>query len=126
MFHYTVKTTKPVEEAVDALEKSLRNHQFGVLWQVNVPGVRLNGLGIDYAYRILEVCHPGIAGGVLEIGSSFIFPCTVRVYRTCSFGKTKIGFPRITKWMDVVGDDRLRELAEDVETALKRAIDEAV
>jgi uncharacterized protein (DUF302 family) len=34
MFDYTVQTTKSIDEAVHALEESLKEEKFGVLWNL--------------------------------------------------------------------------------------------
>jgi uncharacterized protein (DUF302 family) len=58
-FHYSVVTDKTVDEAVKAVEESLRANKFGVLWQLDLPA-KLQEKGVDFniPYRVLEVCNP--------------------------------------------------------------------
>ena len=36
-FHYTVTTKKSIDEAISALEANLKEHKFGILWQLDLP-----------------------------------------------------------------------------------------
>lgn len=127
MFHYTVSTTKSVDEAISALEQSLKEYKFGVLWNFDLTG-KLQEKGVDFnsAYRILEVCNPQQAGKVvnreLEIG--YFLPCKIAVYRDGA--TTKIGLPKPTVLIgDASEDSALHEIANQVERDLVAAIDAA-
>jgi uncharacterized protein (DUF302 family) len=126
MFHYTVETKKSVDEAVKAVEESLKNHKFGVLWQLDLPA-KLQEKGVEFTqpYRILEVCNPVEAKRVLTQNSlvGYFLPCKVVIYE--EQGTTKIGLPKPTVLMGVVNDPALKEVAERVENVLIQAIDEA-
>ena len=127
MFHYTVTTNKSVDEAITALEQSLKERKFGVLWNFDLTG-KLQEKGVDFntGYRILEVCNPQQAGRVvnreLEIG--YFLPCKIAVYQDGSV--TKIGLPKPTVLIgDASSDSALHEVAKQVETDLIAAIDAA-
>jgi uncharacterized protein (DUF302 family) len=126
MFHYTVETKKSVDEAVKAVEESLKNHKFGVLWKLDLPA-KLQEKGVEFTqpYRILEVCNPVEAKRVLTQNSlvGYFLPCKVVIYE--EQGTTKIGLPKPTVLMGVVNDPALKEVAEHVEKVLIQAIDEA-
>jgi uncharacterized protein (DUF302 family) len=126
MFHYTVETKKSVDEAVKAVEESLKNHKFGVLWKLDLPA-KLQEKGVEFSqpYRILEVCNPVEAKRVLTQNSlvGYFLPCKVVIYE--EQGTTKIGLPKPTVLMGVVNDPALKEVAEHVEKVLIQAIDEA-
>lgn len=126
MFHYTVETGKSVDEAVQALEESLKNHKFGVLWKLDIPA-KLQEKGVDFTvpYRVLEVCNPHEAKRVLTQNRlvGYFLPCKVVVYE--DGGKTKIGLPKPTMLMEVVNDPALKEIAQSVEDTLIRAVNEA-
>jgi uncharacterized protein (DUF302 family) len=126
MFHYTVETKKSVDEAVKAVEESLKNHKFGVLWQLDLPA-KLQEKGVEFTqpYRILEVCNPVEAKRVLTQNSlvGYFLPCKVVIYE--EQGTTKIGLPKPTVLMGVVNDPALKEVAERVENVLIQSIDEA-
>lgn len=125
-FYYSVATQKSVDEAVASLEQSLKANQFGVLWQLDLPAkLGEKGVELDMPYRILEVCNPHEAKRVLSQNPlvGYFLPCKIVVYE--SDGQTTIGLPRPTVLMKVLGDNMLTDIAQGVEDALKKAIDEA-
>ncbi|MFC4767686.1 DUF302 domain-containing protein [Effusibacillus consociatus] len=126
MFHYTVETNKTVDEAVHAVEESLKNHKFGVLWQLDIPS-KLQEKGVDFTqpYRVLEVCNPVEAKRVLNQNSlvGYFLPCKVVVYE--ENGTTKIGLPKPTAMIQMVNDQTLIEIAQNVEETLIKAVNEA-
>lgn len=126
MFHYTVETNKTVDEAVQAVEASLKNHKFGVVWTMDIPAkLQEKGVEFDKPFKILEVCNPVEAKRVLTQNSlvGYFLPCKVVVYE--DNGSTKIGMPKPTILMDVVNDPALKEIAASIEETLVLAINEA-
>ncbi|MBE3553338.1 MAG: DUF302 domain-containing protein [Kyrpidia tusciae] len=127
MFHYTVTTDKSLEESVRALEESLKERRFGVLWQMDIPEkLREKGVSFDTPYRVLEVCNPQEAARVLgkELLVGYFLPCKIVVYRDGE--KTKIGLPRPTMLLGHASEDaELREIARRVEEQLTAAVDAA-
>lgn len=126
MFHYTVTTSKSVDEAVEALENSLQEAKFGVLWDFDLQA-KLEEKGMDYKeeYRILEVCNPKEAERVLSKNKhvGYFLPCKIVVYD--DGGKTMIGMPKPSALISMVDDSELQAIAEDIETRLTGAIDHA-
>lgn len=127
MFHYTVETAKTFEDTLIALKDSLKDHKFGVLWEMNVP-VILQSKGFDYTkkYQILEVCNPSQAYKAISQNNltGYFLPCKVVVYE--EGGKTKIGLPKPTVFMDFLNDATIKEIAQEVEKELVNAVNEAV
>jgi len=125
-FHYSVTTNKTVDEAVAALEVSLQANKFGVLWQLDIPAT-LQKKGVDFTtpYRVLEVCNPHEAKKVLSQNPlvGYFLPCKIVVYE--ADGQTHIGMPRPSVLMDVIHDLALAGIAEEVETSLIQAVNEA-
>ena len=126
MFDYTVTTVKGFDQAITDLKKVLSDRKFGVLWELDVPS-KLKEKGVDYAgpFRILEVCNPLKAKGALEanVRAGYFLPCKVVVF--VEDGKTKIGMPRPTVLIGLLGDESLRTMAEEVEAELSAAMDAA-
>ncbi len=126
LFHYSKASDKGVDEVVEALRGALAERKFGVLWQLDMTQT-LQGKGFDFKqpYRILEVCNPFEANGVLTQNPlvGYFLPCKIVVYE--DEGKTQIGLPLPTLLIDMVGDDKLRETAERIEATLKSAVDDA-
>jgi uncharacterized protein (DUF302 family) len=124
MFHYTVEVNKSLNEAVSALEASLKNEKFGVLWSLNMKET-LAGKGVELEedYIILEVCNPHEAKKVLEKSPlvSYFLPCKIVVYK--ENGATKVGLPRPTELIKLVDDEELQSIAFDIEQRLIGSID---
>ena len=126
MFDYTVTSQKDFDSAVDSLKHALTGFKFGVLWELDLPA-KLKEKGVEYQgqFRILEICNPQRAKAVLEtnIRVGYFLPCKVVVY--VENGVTKIGMPRPSALIALLGDNRLQEEAAEVERDLIAAIDQA-
>lgn len=74
----------------------------------------------------LEVCSLQRAKGALKanIRAGYFLSCKVVVY--VGAGKTTIGMPRPTTQIRLLGDESLRQVAEEVEADLAAAMDAAV
>ena len=126
-FHYTVETEKSMDEAVKALEASLKEEQFGVLWDFDLTAkLQEKGLDFNTGYRVLEVCNPKEANRVLQEDKvvGYFLPCKIVVYEY--EGKTKIGLPKPTTLIELANNDKLTEIATDEENRLIRSIDQAI
>lgn len=127
MFHYTVETDKSVDEAITSLESHLKEEKFGVLWQLDLKE-KLQEKGMDFKqnYRVLEVCNPAEAQRVLteNLNAGYFLPCKIAVYEDA--GKTKIGLPKPTALIEMVGGDLLRKIAEDVEKRLISCLNKSI
>jgi uncharacterized protein (DUF302 family) len=126
-YTYAAKTDKSVPEAVKAVQKSLKEHGFGTLWELNVPA-KLQEKGVDYEREavILEVCNPNQAKRALEANLQVIYflPCKVVVFD--ADGQTTIGMMLPSVIMEMLQDSNLKAFAHEVEDALRQAIDLAV
>jgi len=130
MFHHTVQTSKTVDEAIQALESTLKEEQFGVLWRFNIQD-KLNEKGIEFNQRfeVLEVCNPGEAKKVLSknVLYGYFLPCKITVYE--HEGQTNIGLPKPSYLIGKAGEessDALRDIALDIERRLIRCIDKCI
>ena len=127
MFHYTVSTNKGLEEAVESLEASLKEEQFGVLWNFDLKG-KLNEKGLEFEqdFRILEVCNPKEAQRVLNENTlaGYFLPCKMVVY--VEEGTTKIGMPKPSSLTAMVEDENIQAMASDIEARLIACMDKSV
>ncbi|AGA59822.1 hypothetical protein Theco_3808 [Thermobacillus composti KWC4] len=126
MFHYTAETTASVQNAIAALETSLKEEQFGVLWQFNLrEKLKEKGFDFEREYVVLEVCNPAEANRVINenVLAGHFLPCKIVVYE--GDGKTKIGMPKPTAFMNMLEDDALMGIAADVEARLMKCINRA-
>ncbi|MCT2536763.1 DUF302 domain-containing protein [Aquibacillus koreensis] len=127
MFHYTIETDKSMNDAIQALEESLKEEKFGVLWQFDIKGkLQEKGLDFNQDYMVLEVCNPVEAERVLSQNQmvGYFLPCKIVVYD--DGGKTKIGMPRPTALIQMVEDKTLKEFAADIENRLIACIDKSI
>lgn len=127
MFDYTVETSKSMEEAVQSLEESLKQEQFGILWQFDIKSkLQEKGLDFDQPYLVLEVCNPKEAQRVLTQNQmvGYFLPCKIVVYEDS--GKVKIGLPRPTALIEMVNDETIKEFAQDIEDRLIACIDQSI
>ena len=116
-----------VSEATDRLTASLIQRKFGVL-HIHDLKATLNGKGVPFETecRVLEVCNPGQAAKVLteDIDLNMALPCRVSVYE--KEGKTRIGMMSPSAMLRELSDSPvLAEVAEEVESVLTAAIEEA-
>ncbi|SHH79097.1 DUF302 domain-containing protein [Clostridium grantii] len=124
---YSVKTKKTFEEATTSLKENLVESKFGVLWEMNFKDkLQEKGLDFNSNFRVMEVCNPPKAKEVLDknIEIGFFLPCKLAVYE--KDGETYIGMIKPTLLMGMVEMEGLDEVAEEVETTLKAAIDKTV
>ncbi|UCZ54145.1 DUF302 domain-containing protein [Bacillus shivajii] len=125
-FNFTVTSTKTPEEAIAALEETLLEDGFSVLWSFSVKDkLDEKGLGLDEPFQILEVCNAKIAKQVLEFSklAGYFLPCKLVVY--AEDGVTHIGMPKPTTLMDFVDDSQVRQVANDVEQSLMKCMEKA-
>lgn len=119
----SVSTAKSPADAVKAVEAALAERKFSVLWHLNV-GEKLTekGLTLEPEVHILEVCSAPRAKQAIETNPevAYFLPCKIVVKRVN--GETEIGLARPTMLMDVLGDGRLQQLAEEVEAVLLEAV----
>lgn len=119
MFHYTVETSKTVEEAIESLEENLKKEQFGLLWQFDIKEkLQDKGLEFDQSFRVLEVCNPFDAQRVLQQNQlvGYFLPCKIVVYES-DIG-TKIGMPKPSALVELTEDDSVKTYAKEIEDRL--------
>ncbi|MHB9094268.1 MAG: DUF302 domain-containing protein [Eubacteriales bacterium] len=124
MFKYSITTGRSYTETLTALENSLVEHKFGVLWKLDVKeNLKKKGVDFDKDFHIFEVCNAPKAKEVLErnILVGYFLPCKIVVY--VDKGETVIGMVRPTTIVEFLGDQNLLGFASEVEEILIKAID---
>lgn len=119
MFHYTVDTSKTVEEAIESLEENFKKEQFGILWQFDIKEkLQDKGLEFDQSFRVLEVCNPFDAQRILQQTQlvGYFLPCKIVVYE--GDNGTKIGMPKPTALVELTEDNSVRRYAKQIEDRL--------
>ena len=127
MFHYTVETSKLIDEAIQSLEENLKKEKFGVQWKFNVQETLKNkGFNLESPFTVLEVCNPQEAQNVLSANQliGYFLPCKIVVYEDKQ-GKTKIGMPKPSSLIQMIEDESLQDVATDIENRLIACIDKS-
>ena len=126
-YHYTQPTVKSVPEAIAALEGALASRKFSALWHLDMQAkLKEKGLELAPEFHVLEVCNAARAKEALEtnISVGYFLPCKMVVFS--KDGRTHVGLLRPQLLMELLGEERLQDLAAGVESDLKDAVDEAV
>lgn len=124
---YEKRTDKSLEEAIQSLEKNLKENNFGILWQLNFKDkLAEKGLELKDDFVVLEVCNPKQAKEVLErnIHVGYVLPCKM-VVRT-EGNKTYIGMTSPEKLISLFDEAELNVVAKSVEMVLKEAITSSI
>jgi uncharacterized protein (DUF302 family) len=127
LFDYTLSTNKSIEEAINSLESSLKEEQFGVLWTFDIKDkLQEKGLEFEKEFKVLEVCNPIEAQRVLNENTmaGYFLPCKMVVYE--DEGQTKIGMPKPTSLIAMLNDDKMKKFAKDIEDRLIACMEKSV
>lgn len=124
---YETESAKNVDDAVRDLEAAVARHGFGVLHRYDFEKTLAEkGFPLGRACRVLEICSPRDAVGVLGTAPRMapLLPCRIAVYD--ADGGTHIGAARPTAMIGGEGTaPALAAVAADVERRMIAAIDEA-
>ncbi len=122
-----VASRKTVQEIEPIFHEVCARHQFGVLGTINLRQ-KLNDKGVPFEPECLvfEVCNPLQAKKVLEdnIAISAALPCRIAVYQ--EDGVTKIATIRPTALLGLFPNPELAPVAQEVEEAMSRIMDDLV
>ena len=120
-----VASRKTVQEIEPIFHEVCARHQFGVLGTINLRQ-KLNDKGVPFERECLvfEVCNPLQAKKVLEdnIAISAALPCRIAVYQ--EDGVTKIATIRPTALLGLFPNTELSPVAQEVEEAMSRIMDD--
>ncbi|BAS26101.1 DUF302 domain-containing protein [Limnochorda pilosa] len=115
----------PYEQAVARLQERLREQGFGVLWEMDVPAILKEKLGVEMAgrYTILGACNPGLAHQALEKETEIglLLPCNVVVYE--HQGATRVAAVDPNAALGIVDNPELDPIASQAADRLRAAID---
>src|SRR5690606_34348988 len=112
------------EEAVSRVTETLKEEGFGVLTEIDLKAKFKEKLDKDFGeYKILGACNPGFAFEALEADYDLglLLPCNVVVYE--KDGSTTVAAIDPVKMMSVADNAELERVAAEVDTRLRRAIE---
>jgi len=126
MDYYFTKTVRiSFDEAVIKVTDELKKEGFGILTDIDVKATLKKKLDVDFRrYRILGSCNPPFAYQALQAEDKIglMLPCNVIVQEN-SDGTVEISAIDPIASMQSVKNDKLSEVARQVETKLKKVID---
>ena len=112
------------EKAVDEVTKELKKEGFGILTQIDVQQKFKEKLNVDFKkYVILGACNPPNAHNAIlaEETIGLMLPCNVIVYEKGD--KTVVGIIKPTAVMGMIENEKLKDIAENVEAKLKKVFE---
>ena len=113
------------DNAVNRVMDELKKEGFGVLTDVDVQMTLKKKLDVDFRkYRILGACNPHFAYKALQAESRIgtMLPCNVIVQET-EQGKIEVSAIDPIASMQVIGNPKLKDIANQVKDKLKKVIE---
>jgi len=112
------------EEAIEKVTEELKKEGFGVLTEIDVKETLKKKLDVEFKpYKILGACNPPFAYKSLlaEEQIGLMLPCNVIVYRNDNEETVVVAIDPIAS-MQAVKNDKLGEVAEAIQSKLKKVI----
>jgi uncharacterized protein (DUF302 family) len=127
MSYYFNKTLKgkSFDEAIDLVTNELKKEGFGVLTEIDVKATLKKKLDVDFKkYVILGACNPQFAHQALlnEDKIGVFLPCNV-IVEEHENGEIEVSAVDPAASMQAVSNNKLTEISGEVQTKLKRVID---
>ena len=127
MKYYFSKTVKGDFESVSnkALD-NFKQHGFGVVSEISMDKKFKEKLGVDFKqYTIYGICNPGFAHKAIQIDDKLgiLLPCNVVVIDQGN-NTTEVAAVDALSMMKNVGKPELERIATEVNTRLKKVIEE--
>lgn len=122
----TRSTLLPLENVCQRLTEVATNHKFGVQAVHNLRQ-KMEDKGVPFGRecRVIEVCHPQHAQGVLseQIEIATALPCRIAVYQ--ENGRTILATMKPTLLLTMFNAPGIAAIAQKVEDVMTRIMDEA-
>ncbi len=126
MSYYFTKTSNlKFDEAIQRVTEELKKEGFGILTEIDVKETLKKKLNVDfYNYKILGACNPPFAYQALQAEDKIgtMLPCNVIVQEKTS-GSVEVSAIDPVASMMAVKNDKLLEIAKQVQEKLKRVIE---
>lgn len=122
-FSFSAEVAQPIDQAIETLKSTLKNHHLGIVSDVDVSGIIKNKLGEEMApYRILGACNPKMAKDMIDDlpQAGALLPCTIVARETD--GKTVFDFMDPVTVLGLANNAVMDQVAKEAEEKLKAAI----
>jgi uncharacterized protein (DUF302 family) len=126
MSYYLTKTVNiSYPETLERVTDELKKEGFGILTEIDVKETLKKKLNVDFRrYKILGACNPPFAYQALQAEDKIglMLPCNV-IIQEKGDGKLEVSAidPRVS--MQAIDNPRLKEIAEQVRSKLKKVMD---
>lgn len=125
-YHFSITVSGDHTATVARTKQALADHGFGIVSEIDLAAVLKEKLGIEHSpYNILGACNPGFARDAVsaEPAIGVLLPCNV-VVRSTGEDRVVVDFMDPAVMIDLVGERRVHEIAEDVRARLEMARDD--
>ena len=123
-YGFTKEIKIPFDEAIEKISDKLKEEGFGILTKIDVKDKFKEKLGIDFKkYVILGTCNPPSAHKAIiaEENIGLMLPCNVIIYEKAN--RTAVSIVKPTVTMEMIDNEKLKEIARSIEIKLKHVID---
>jgi uncharacterized protein (DUF302 family) len=123
---YVRESRNTLDHVVKKLETAVAEHKFGVLGVHDLKErMAAKGVAFEHECRVFEVCNPLQAKKVLDVDMSIAnaLPCRICVYE--EEGSIYVSTIKPTFMLSLFHNAKLQSVAQEVEDALLKIIDEA-
>ncbi len=124
-YHFSVTVHGDFDEAVEKTRTALADHGFGIVSEINMAATLKEKLGHEMPpYVILGACRPNAARAAVSVEPAIgtLLPCNV-VVRQMDGDGVMVDFMDPAVIVDLVGERRVHEIADEVRTALEMTRD---
>jgi uncharacterized protein (DUF302 family) len=125
-YHYSKKSGLPFDETITKVTEALQKEGFGVLTHIDLKAIFKKKLDVDFRnYQILGACNPNFAYQALSIEPTLgvMLPCNIAVQETENKEVIISAINPMETMAKTIKNEKLTEVAENVSTRLKKAID---
>lgn len=125
-YHFSVTVHEDFSSAVERTKQALADQGFGIVSEIDLAATLREKLGIEHPpYLILGACNPGFARDAVsnEPAIGVLLPCNVVVRASGEDDGVVVDFMDPAVMMDMVGEERIHEIADEVRTKLEMARD---
>ena len=127
MYGFTVKSAGSMAEVEARVTDELQKEGFGVLTEIDVAATLKKKLDVDRRpYKILGACNPVLANDALSADDNIglMLPCNVVV--ASAEGGAEVAFVRPHAMMDIADAPEIRDVADQAQAKLERALEAVV
>ncbi|MGB5377874.1 DUF302 domain-containing protein [Muriicola sp.] len=124
-YYFNKELKMGFEEVINKVTKALKEEGFGILTEIDIKDTLRKKLDIDFRnYKILGACNPPFAHKALlaedKIGT--MLPCNV-IVQQIDANTVEVAAINPMASMMAVKNDNLNDIAEEITSKLKKAID---